>query len=498
LKKIKKAIDFVPFPMRNFSAPNCYMTHCTFWGLLIGFLLNCFPNFCAAQTTDSTGLKAIVDSIIIEGNRKTRARLILRELEFGIGDSIAVADLAETLRRNGLRLMNLAIFSEATINVATWLPNNHIYLKIKLIESWYIYPVPLFELADRNFNVWWKEQGRSFRRVNFGMDANHLNLTGNADGLKVKAQFGYSNRYELAYRRANLNKKQTLGIQTSVSYSRQREIAVTTLNNKLIFRRNPDDWQIEQLSIFTNLIWRPGLFRTQSFSLEFRRNAVADSVSQILNPDFFLNGRGTQRHLSALYQYNADYRDIRPYPWKGWIFNGEIRVNGLLPDDNLKIARFFAEYSRYVPIHTRISVEGGIKGRVSLPRRKPPYFNNQGLGYGGTFVRGYEYYVIDGLDFVLLRSSVHYNFFNRTFQFPKWIPLAFRTLPLRLFISLNNDAGYVNDPHYAALNPLSNTFLYGNGVGFDIVAYYNQTARFEYTRNALGEWGFYVRISTGF
>ena len=27
-----------------------------------------------------------------------------------------------------------------------------------LLENWYIFPIPKFELADRNFNVWWKEQ----------------------------------------------------------------------------------------------------------------------------------------------------------------------------------------------------------------------------------------------------------------------------------------------------------------------------------------------------
>ena len=92
----------------------------------------------------------------------------------------------------------------------------------------------------------------------------------------------------------------------------------------------------------------------------------------------------------------------------------------------------------------------------------------------------------------------------------KEMPLANRNLsfselnageskfPLQLLFSVNNDIGYVNDPYYSVGNPLANKLLYGNGFGLDIVAYYNKTARLEYTRNHLGEWGFYVRTSTGF
>jgi outer membrane protein assembly factor BamA len=454
-----------------------------------------------AQTDSIPVSYVYIDSITMEGNRKTRAALILRELEFAPGDSLKTADLAAALERNGLRLMNLGIFNTARINVQRWdLATQHISLHITLIETWFVYPVPLFELADRNFNVWWKEFNRSLKRVNYGIDWTQLNLTGNADNLKAKTQFGYSNKYELRYSRSNINRDQTIGMDFGVSYSRSHEVAYATEGNKLRFTVNPDIWQIIQLSAGGSVLWRPKLFTTHRFTVEYRALSVADSIAGFFNPDYFLNGSTRQRHLSLLYNVSFDYRDIRPYPLSGWLFVAELRQNGLLPGDNLHIFRAYVEMARYFPFwDKRLSLETVFRGRTSLPRSKPPYNNNQALGYGGSFVRGYEYYVADGLDFGLLKTAFHIQAFSRTFNLGKFMPLdAFRSLPLKVYLSFNSDFGYANDPHYANLNPLANHLLWGYGLGIDIVAYYDKTARFEWSWNDRGESGFFLRINTGF
>jgi hypothetical protein len=137
--------------------------------------------------------------------------------------------------------------------------------------------------------------------------------------------------------------------------------------------------------------------------------------------------------------------------------------------------------------------------RTSLPRKKPPQSNNQALGYGSNLVRGYDYYVVDGLDFALLRSSWHILLFDGNFNLGKAMPVkAYRKLPMRLYFAVNSDVGYANDPYYAATNPLSNRWLFGYGPGLDFVLYYDKSIRCEWTWNDLGEGGLYVRINTGF
>lgn len=467
--------------------------------LSAGVYVALFPQIGRAQADTSAAAYAYVDGIVVEGNKRTRQALLLRELDFGVGDSIRLSDMPARLQTNKLRLLNLELFTTAAFNVAEWRPANHVVLRLRVTETWFLLPVPLFDLADRNFNVWWKEFGGSLRRVNYGLDLTHNNLTGNADALKAKAQFGYSNRFELSYRLPPLNRQQTLRLNGSISYSRAHEVAWITRENILRFRRDPDLWQIRQFTAFAVLTWRPRLLTTHQFSVEYRDNQASDSVAVILNPDFFLYGRTHQYHASLNYTYTSDHRDIRPYPLHGWLTVLDFRHNGLLPGDNLFITRLFAEHTRYTSFGRRWSVETGLKARVSLPRSKPPYFNNQALGYAGNFVRGYEYYVADGLDFGILRTSVHLELLNREFQLGQWMPFkAFKVLPIKVYLAANNDLGYANDPHYGAGNTQSNRLLYGYGPGLDIVMWYNKTLRFEYSRNDLGRAGLYIRVNAGF
>lgn len=440
-----------------------------------------------------------IDSILVEGNIKTKERLILRELQFKTGDSLPMGRLSDILEFNRLRVMNLGIFTHSKFNVREWKPGNHLVLHLKLTETWFIYPAPLFELADRNFNVWWNEFNRSLKRVNYGLDLNHVNLTGNADQLKLKLQFGYTNKYEVSYRRANINRKQTLGISGNIAYNRAREVSYRTAENKLLFYRNPDAWQITRFTAGLSMQYRPKLFASQTFTLEFYDNRISDSVL-VRNTDFFLNNSLRQRHLSFIYNWIVDRRDIRPYPIKGWLSTVEARFNGLLPGDNLRIVRLFGTYEYYHPVFTKnLSIEVRLSGRTSLPRRRPPYYNNQGLGYGGSFVRGYEYYVLDGLDYGLLRTAFHYKAFDFSINFGKFMPLkAFKVLPVKLYLSANNDTGYANDPHYGANNPLTNRLIYGYGLGLDAILYYDKSIRMEWSRNDLGESGFFLRIDAGF
>ncbi|MBX2890732.1 MAG: BamA/TamA family outer membrane protein [Saprospiraceae bacterium] len=479
-----------------------YSRHSVFWLTIKSLLLFFFsyPELNAQDELQTIAPFIHIDSITMEGNRKTRPGLVLRELEFAPGDSLATANLGATLERNSLRLMNLGIFNAASINVARWTEGNHVVLHITLTESWYIYPSPIFELADRNFNVWWKEFNRSLRRVNYGLDWTQLNLTGGADILKAKAQFGYSNKYELQYRRPVVNRRKTVGFEAGITYTRSHEVAYATEGNKLLFHVNPDIWQIVQLSTGGSVLWRPGLFTSHRFTAEYRDITAADSIARFFNPNFFLGGAARQRFTSVIYNVRFDYRDIHPYPLDGWLFVGELRYNGLLPNDDFRMFRASFEYAQYFPFwEKRLSLETVVRARTSLPRCRPPYFHNQALGYGGNFVRGYEYYVSDGLDFGVLKTAFHVQLLNKSFNLGKLVPLdAFRNLPLKMYLSFNNDVGYANDPWYAANNPLSNRVLWGYGMGIDIIAYYNKSVRFEWSWNDLGENGFFLRINTGF
>lgn len=467
-----------------------------FWGLL--WLSTNSISFVAAQTAAPEPDKIFIEKINIEGNKKTRAATIFRELKIKVGDTLLTPQIPIALERSRLLLLNLGVFTEVKLQTTLPKSNGAAELWVQVTEAWFVYPVPILALSDRNFNVWWNEFDRSFKRVNYGLDWSQLNLTGRADALKVKAQFGFTNRYELAYRSPGLNHRRTLGLEASLSYSRAHELSYKTSRNKLDFLRVREEWQIEQILASVTIISRPKLFVSQSFTLEYRDNQVSDTVARVLNPDYFLDGATRQKHFSAVYGLSFDYRDFRPYPLKGWRAVLEVRKNGLLPSDDLQILRAFGEWDQYVSFSPWLSLELVGKVRVSLPRQKPPQSNNQALGYGGNLVRGYDYYVVDGLDFGVLRSSWHWRVLDTQFNLGRFMPFkAYRKLPIKIYLALNNDLGWATDPYYSANNPLTNRPLYGYGPGLDFLLYYDKSLRFEWTWNDLGEGGFYLRINTG-
>lgn len=439
-----------------------------------------------------------IDSITIEGNKRTRKALILRELEFTSGDSILVADLTGILERNRLRVLNLGIFSDASLTISNWEENHHTDLHIKVNEAWYWFPSPVFELVDRNFNVWWTEFNHSLKRANFGGDYTQYNFTGHADVLNLTATTGYNQRLHMRYRTPSLNKKQTLGLQFGASYSRTDEVAVKTEMNKLVFFSYPGDFAIRRLSFDVMLTWRPGLFYTHGLSLENRQNFIADTIIQEINPLFFSNGKSAQKHFSFAYTFNFDNRDIRPYPTKGWSFLFELRQNGLLPADDLFLTRVRLEVSKYTPFSSWLSLETGARIRFSLPRSRPPYFNNQALGYGSDLVRGYEYYVMDGLDLGVIKTSLRGRFVKRMIFFPDIVKARCnrcKPFEVKAYWSIQNDFGYANDPWFAFNNPLSNRVLYAYGIGLDIIMFYTKTMQISWMRTITGQSGIYVRTT---
>lgn len=100
-------------------------------------------------------------------------------------------------------------------------------------EAWYIFPVPIFEWIDRNFNVWWVEQHRDLDRINLGIDFTHINLAGRRDRLNFQAKYGYVRQYGLKYAFPYLNKAKTLGLDGQVSYQKKEKLTFSpkAINN---------------------------------------------------------------------------------------------------------------------------------------------------------------------------------------------------------------------------------------------------------------------------
>ena len=158
-----------------------------------------------------------------------------------------------------------------------------------------------------------------------------------------------------------------------------------------------------------------------------------------------------------------------------------------------------SKFAQYFSFWKRWSTEFILKGRLALFRDKQPYNKYQALGYFQDYLRGYEFYVIDGLDFAYLKSSLRFEIINKRINWGKLMPLKiFRLMPMRIYLTLNSDLGYVNDPYFFETNPLTNRTLWGGGFGLDINLFYSSTFQIEYSFNDLNEKGLFLHYKLNF
>ncbi|MCP3928492.1 MAG: BamA/TamA family outer membrane protein [Bacteroidetes bacterium] len=465
-------------------------------GLSLCIFIGClFPSFLFAQNDF-----VYVDAISIEGNARTKSNIVFRELTFSIGDSISLSELGNTLEYNKLRVMNTGLFGDASLNIKEWdNTTNHLNIHIQVREAWYIYPVPIFELADRNFNVWWKEHNRSLKRINFGLKFYHLNLTGRKDVLKLTMLRGYTQKYVAEYTLPYINKNQTLGITGGVLYARNKEINYLTSENKQQFYRDDDAYLLWRFRLGTTLTYRPQLQSYHNFQLNFYRNKAANLVVNELNPDFFLNSQNLQSYFLLGYSFEYENLDIKAYPLNGNYFSFSLIKEGIGVFGDVNTLKTTAAYAHYFPLLKKMNLEMKTKGQLGLIRKRQPFYQYQALGYEGDYLRGYEYYVIDGLDFAYLKTSLRYELFSREIDWKGYMPLdAFKIMPFKVFLSLNSDIGYVNSPYYAESNFFTNRFLWGGGVGINFVLYNDKVFLLEYSRNHLGEKGVFLHFELNF
>jgi len=126
----------------------------------------------------------IVRNIIIEGNKRTRPDIILREIPFKSGDVYLLQDLVKKFEVTRQQLMNTALFHEAIVALKSFEGYN-IDVLVQVKERWYIFPLPYFKPVDRNINQWLVEQKGSLKRVNYGGKLLYNNVTGRNDKLKL-------------------------------------------------------------------------------------------------------------------------------------------------------------------------------------------------------------------------------------------------------------------------------------------------------------------------
>jgi len=443
----------------------------------------------------------IIDTILFEGNTRTKQSVIIRELLFK-KDSIYESAFLDEMATNSKNLLyNTNLF--ITTNV-TWVETRpkHVTIKAVVNEKWYIWPIPFFELADRNYKQW-ADLGHKMERTNYGLYLFLYNFRGKNETIKLSFINGYTRNYGLQYTIPFLDKTGKYGLDFSSSFKQNKEIWYLTKNDSLQFYKNFDNTLIQKFENKAAFITRHNNFFTERWELEYNHIKLRDTISsKALNPVFLLSGN-EQRESYIKHLLIYEKRDNKFYPLTGFYFKNELSLGRIAADTaHIELIKETVEFGLYHELYKQLYVSCFFKTKLSNePIPLIPYYNFRALGYK-DYVRGYEQYVVDGHGFMLAKLNLKYAVLNQ-YMVPTCFTLNKKKLklPTGVFVNIYTDWGKVFNNQWAKTvynNQLIKTDLVGYGAGIDLLFLNNKVFRFEYSYNILGNKNFNLHLEKAF
>lgn len=445
---------------------------------------------CASAFAQDDNGCFVVSKIDLQGNKVTKLSTIQREMLFCEGDTICDMDVVKQSREN---LLNTALFNFVDFD---WVDDGvgSKALTISMVERWYLWPIPYLAYADRNLRSWW--EAKDWTRLSYGFDLVYGNLWGLKHELDLTVIGGYNQNYGLTYDIPYLTARQRLGMRLSSGFTRDREVAYITENDKISYFKGDSEYAHESFYAFLMPYYRFGYRNTLYMQLKYDNRLFNDSLPE-LNPDFG-NPDGTRfQYFTVTAIFKNDYRDDHNYPLDGHYLELELTKIGLGLFDyspNLFYGKITADW--YTPIAGRFYWASNVTAKLS-DSNTAPYFLSQGLGYKNDYVRAFDLYVVDALNYAICKNNLKFEIFRPV---TKHLPLIkndrFGKIHLALYANLFFDFAYTwNVPIPDGMSTkIANEWIFGTGVGIDFVTYYDKVLRLEYGVNAMGETGFFVHL----
>jgi outer membrane protein assembly factor BamA len=434
-----------------------------------------------------------VGEIIITGNYVTGSRVIYRELDFKLNDLVLREEVEYKKQTsiNNLTKTSLFNFIEITIEETQ---GNNLIITVSLTERWYVWPYLYLNQTDRNFSEWWRT--KDLAKLEYGVGLKINNFRGSGETLILNYHIGNFTKYELDYRGIYIDKAKRHSLSFLASYSAQNILTWNIESNKEEVLK-ASHRLLKSTILGITYSYRKGYFNTHSFLFGFADFKIADTIFS-LNPSYLGLSRHEQRYFNIEYEFARDTRDSRIYPKTGYFIAAAIKKRGLgiLPDEynsvDLKIQLF-----SYWKLRKRLYLATGGWYDSNITDNYA-FLSQTGLGYL-QFVRGYEYYAVNGSDALLIKSLVKYELIpKKVINLDIW-PVRklhqFNRVPVEVYVNLFFDAGYVSDKfemYKIYGNTLVRKMMYGTGAGIDFITYYDKVLRVDYSFNALGESGLFI------
>jgi hypothetical protein len=432
-------------------------------------------------------------NVEILGNNKTKKEIILREVTFQKNENYNQDILKEKIKESTENLNNLKLFNFLEIT------QNEGNIYIEVTEKWYFWPYPVFEISERNFNTWWDEfksnDYSDFSRLNYGIFLNWENFRGRNELLQFKIRRGFKEHYLLSYQIPYFNKQKTIGLNTNLQLFRRKKTHYQTIDNQLLYFEDENKYTANDYEANVELLYRKKIHYKHALKLHYFSSSVNDSVT-FKNPNYLGNNSNSGNYYKSTYSFTDEHRDYIVYPLHGHQFSAEATkyFKGTSPINHFELK---ARAEKYIEPVNRLFLGSSFTVKLASYGYQP-YSQEEGFGYN-DYVRGYEYYVVDGQQFWLSKTALKFAIVEKTeFEIPYVKMKQFNKSHYSIYLGVFSDMGYIRDNQNKASNPMQSKLLWGKGISLDYVTYYDKLLRIEYSVNHLGEKGVFLHFSNPF
>ncbi|MGB0391144.1 MAG: POTRA domain-containing protein [Salibacteraceae bacterium] len=443
-----------------------------------------------AQIENLNDLVVVGETFFI-GNEKTKKFVLERELAYQVGDTLSKDDFHNKVVRSRENIFNTSLFNKTTFEVS-FDSNGLANVTFILEERWYVWPYPILENGDRNFNTWWET--KDFNRLSYGIFLNWYNFRGRNETFQVMTKIGFENQFSIGYDIPNLNKKKTLGLYVSGGVAGYREVNYTSDLNKREFYKSEDGPGRQVNFAKVQITYRKGLNFRHRVGLMYTYLKVDSAITHLAN-DYLKNNQTKSEYFTLSYYGKFDTRDYMDYPLKGYKIETYINQYGLgiLDNEQLNVLTTTLGVYWHLPLGGRWNFANSVVGKTTF-FDSTPYSIQQGLGYT-NYVRGYELYVMDAEKYMVTKANLKFNILKKKQMHLTWLPMEKFNKPyFAMYINAFVDVGFAEDKLYGERNLLSNKWAYGYGLGLDITAFYDFVMRIEYAFNRENQSGVYLHF----
>ena len=431
-----------------------------------------------------------VHSIKIEGLKRTKIRVVQREILIKKDSVYSTDELKALLERTNEKLLNTNLFK--TVDHEVSFDSDSTVVTFSIIEKWYTWPMPFLEFSDRNFNVW-NQFDFDPSRTNYGLYFFNYNLFGSNHTLKISLIEGYHQRVGLEYRVPYISTTSPWGISGKFYTRKQDEVWLQTREDVLNFYKTVSSTLIQQdyAEVKTGRWFSPDLRVDLRFGWDHTQ--LSDSVlAQEVEVDYHLNGKAEQDRLFAETSLSFDTRDNIYLPMAGTYLVGVAGVEQINSDASIQNLRLSVTAQKFLEMGNGL---GSAFSFIGVWNSNPelPYTNYRMLGYDLN-LRGYEKFVVDGHSGFVFTSALRQRLYQKNFHFEP-IPIFKKTdLPFAAYLEYFMEGGYVNNIQSREVNELPNQLLLSTGIGLQTLFYNDRVFRFELSLNSLQQLGFNIHF----